>query len=211
MSAPKPVSFLLILGIMLVIFLIVFDVHAQHECQGGHNCNDGEILDPQQQVKRSVGIGVSGSDMDINDCLATESWIFGLYQRTKPNYLCMADKAQARGELTRAAEFRCIYWGVRRAQGGKDECIERLTYDNPPALEVMVGQVPDTDEDDDDRYVQQQEEIEYLREESASLAGQLKQITRRLEQPPIQIDDGAERRAKSREAYEEALAKGSEQ
>jgi len=206
MSSSKRSNLLLMVAIAVFFVMVVFEIAYGDD----HYDDDGDIVTSDVLVDvmggNSRGYAVSGGDMDINDCLATESYLFGLYQRTKPNYLCMADKAQAKGELVRAAEFRCIYWGVRRAQGGKDECIKRLTYDNiPPAIKVLVGAVPD------DRYVEQQEEIEYLREENASIVGQIEYITQQIQRAPTQIDAGAARRAKSRAAYEKALTEGTEQ
>jgi len=64
---------------------------------------------------------------------------------------------------------------------------------------------------------QQEHEIEYLKEEQASLVGRIDYLTERIERAPApqqqiqQIDTGAERRANSRAAYEKALAEGTEE
>jgi len=211
-SESKRVSLWLILLVMLVIFFIVFDIHAQgaHDNCNGQSCNDGEIVVLESQVKRSIGIGVSGGDMDINDCLATHAVLWGIWQGTHINAMCEAAKMDRDGNYQGAAEMRCSSHKYKKVYGKGQECIDAVIRSAPPVLEVLVGQVPDTDEDNDARYAEQQEEIEFAREERASLVGQIDRLTQRLEQPPTQIDYGAARRAKSREAYEEAL-KGSEQ
>ena len=201
-----------------LIFLFTFSplVLADGGGCNGHSCNEsgGDVVTVGVDVASNPSVSMdsrayalSGGDMDINDCLATESYLFGLYQRTKPNYLCMADKAQARGELERAAEFRCIYWGVRRSQGGKEECIKRLTYDNPIIEAVEVSRSPMLEDDDED----EREYHESLEEQIARLEEHLEQ---QIEQAPvpqtIYRDEGAERRAAAKAALKWAAEDGEE-
>lgn len=187
-----------------------------HECQGGHNCNDDGSIIVETVVpgSSSRGYALSGGDMDINDCLATHSILFGLWQGTHINPMCEAARMDRDGDYLGAAEMRCSTRKYRKVYGRGQACIDSVVRTAPvAATAVLVGQVPDTDEDDDARYLEQQQENEYAREERASLIGQIDRLTQQIERAPAarpQIDSGAARRAKSREAYEKALAKGNE-
>lgn len=188
---------------VIFIFLLLMPLvlaQSDHHCQG-NSCNDSgggtvsvnnELNSVASFDSNSRAYALSGGDMDINDCLATESYLFGLYQRVKPNYLCMAEVAQAKGEYDRAAEFRCAYWGVRRVQGGKKSCIERLRYDNPITPRPLPP-VPSMTEDNDEG----QREFEHMQMQIAELEQQLEE--RPIAQT-VYIDTGAKRRAAAKAA-----------
>lgn len=190
------------LAVIFIFLLLMPLVLAQsdHRCQG-NSCNDsgGGVVSVTNELdsitsfeSNSRVYALSGGDMDINDCLATESYLFGLYQRVKPNYLCMAKIAQAKGEYDRAAEFRCAYWGVRRVQGGKKSCIKKLRYDNPIAPSPLLPPPPRPEDDDEG-----QREFERIQAQIAELEQQIEQQS---EPQPVYIDTGAKRRAAAKAA-----------
>ncbi len=194
---------LIVIFILLLLAPLVL-AQSDHHCQG-NSCNDsgssGGVVDVSLNSELSTitsfesssrAYALSGGDMDINDCLATESYLFGLYQRVKPNYLCMAEVAQAKGEYERAAEFRCAYWGVRRVQGGKKQCIERLKYDNPIMLPTTSSTVSKVEDDDEG-----QREFEQMQAQITELEYQIEQ---RPEPQRIYIDAGTARRAAAKAA-----------
>ncbi len=215
MNEPPRVSFLLIIGAMLVILFIVFDIRAQqdHTCQGGHNCNDGAVSTASDAIIggdefRALSVSQSLGAAAISGCIVTTQWgIPIIFQRQGFHYdvFCLARELDQVSKFEDAAAMRCTHKDTAKLYG--ERCLSVMNYEPPEIdpLDILVGQVPD------ERYEQQQEEIEYLREENASIVGQLEKITQRLERPPpVQIDKGAERRARAREAYEQAL-KGDEQ
>ena len=134
---------------------------AQHECQGGHNCNeDGEIIAVGDSTKvYSLG----GSDMEFNDCLATHSVLFGLWQSTHTNPYCEADKMDARGDHQGAAEMRCSTRKYRKVYG--KDCVDAVIY----VPETEVSYVDEWADDWEDMYTAQQQEIEMVQEELASM------------------------------------------
>ena len=75
-------------------------------------------------------ISVSGADMEIGDCMTTESVLFGAWQFAKPNRMCLADKAQAAGRFQDAANLRCSYMSVRKTypRPRKENCVAALTF-----------------------------------------------------------------------------------
>ena len=142
---------------------------------------------------KTLALGLSGADMDIRDCLATYSYLFGLVQRTRPNKLCVADQLQAVGKVYEAAQLRCSYFSIRRIYGGREECVSALIHENyVPIVEAPVV-IYESDDEDDMEYELVQMELQHLKE-------QIQQA------PPPQVviqDDGAERRAKARAVLEE--------
>jgi len=210
MNEPKRVSFWLIIGVMLVIIFIVFEIRAQqdHRCQGGHNCPDGEVATVLTGDEfRAFSLSQSLGGVDVSGCIVTTQWGIIIYQRQGYKYdvFCLARELDAVRKYADAASMRCLHKIPTKLYG--ERCLSVMNFKPPEIdpLDILVGQVPD------ERYVQQQEELEFAKEERASLADQLKQITQWLERPTTtQIDKGAERRARAREAYEQAL-KGDEQ
>lgn len=189
MKTYQPVNLVwLLLGFLLLIVL-VSNARAQHECQGGHNCNeDGEVIAVGDSTKvYSLG----GSDMEINDCLATHSILFGLWQGTHTNPYCEANRMDARGDHQGAAEMRCSTHKYKKVYG--KDCIKDVIY-TPPAEPISVE--PDEWDDEwEQKYVAQQQEIEMVREEAASKQSSLE----------AKLDADADRRARARAARDEIL------
>ena len=146
---------------------------------------------------------VSGADIDIRDCLASYSYVFGLVQRTRPNKLCLADKAQAAGKIEEAAKLRCSYYSVRRAFGGREACVTAMSLESVPE---PVPQPAATDEDEEG-----DEQAELLADLQASVQNLQDELSKKpkatkiivKETPPEvqqQIDEDALRRANARKA-----------
>ena len=203
----EPVSlFWPILLVLMLVALAATRSEAQHECQGGHNCNDDAgVINAGSSVQNTIAgdsvraFSLSGGDMDIDDCLATESFLFGIWQRTKPNYFCLADKAQAAGHIKEAARLRCGYMGVRRKFGGLDGCMEAMTFENEvvesPEWDALYN-----------RYAQYADDEEEERGQLEELEMKVVQLEQQIEQAPAPVyvnrgaDKDAQRRANSRKA-----------
>ncbi len=146
MTEPKRNSAWWLLFFAVVLSAIFFaKAYGQHECQGGHNCNDdGEVIDVETVIKgdSSKVYALSGGDMDIDDCLATYSVAFGLFQGTNINRLCEAERLNAQGKYQAAAEMKCSLFRFKRIYGKGQKCIDAVIYTEPTVI------TPQTPEDD---------------------------------------------------------------
>ena len=145
--------------------------------------------------------GLSGGDMDINDCLATHSILFGLWQGTHINKLCEADRLNRDGKYQAAAEMKCSMRSIRKIYP-KGRCVEAVLLSAPPAPPPPPPVVVVEDDDDEEHWEEEQEwhdeQVQMQMEYDARIA----RLENRLSQPPPP-DKDAERRAKSREALKE--------
>lgn len=145
MTEPKRNSAWWLLFFAFVLSAIFFsEAYGQHECQG--NCPDGG----ETSVNLSSEVGgdsskvyaLSGGDMDIDDCLATYSVVFGLFQGTNINRLCEAERLNAQGKYQAAAEMKCSLFRFKRIYGKGQKCIDAVIYIEPTVI------TPQTPEDD---------------------------------------------------------------
>ena len=124
---------------------------------------------------------VSGSDMEIADCMATHAILFGLWQGTHINKLCLAAQLDNLGEHEEAAMMRCSLRKVRKVYGDKEACVAALRVDTVESLPSFddiynrAAMMIEEEEADDLRYQVQQEELEYVQEELAAVKEQLEQ------------------------------------
>lgn len=221
----RNVNWFLFGGILIISFMLYNLVNADDDHRGHHDGTDIDIGATEIDIggdtlsiagDKAFAVGGSSFDVDINQCLASKATnivVVG-WQTLKENPTCIADGLDARGNHEAAARVRCKH--VKTIVSAFDDfelCITAVTMEpvglppNPP-----TGTATKPDDDENERYAEQQEEIEYLREETASLLGQIEYVTQRIERAPRpQVDAGAQRRAKSREAYEKVLAEGTEQ
>jgi hypothetical protein len=125
--------------------------YAQHECQGGHNCNDdGSVIaiDNSSGVSTSVsdssrafGIGGNG-DVDINDCRYSVQG--PLVQWTRPNHWCEAEKLVALGFLEAGTLMFCTKTTVKDLYDSTDSCLNELRQGlNPVQVPVVATQAPE--------------------------------------------------------------------
>jgi len=203
--------FLGIVFITLILFTcsktFAQDCTDPHE-QCGHEDPIGKVSSNTiTDSDKAYVFGLGGGDMEINGCLATFSWLFGLRQDAKLNPDCEAAKEAGRldaeGHYLAAAKMRCSTKQYRKVFGKGQSCVDAIIYVPPNNPEP--DPVPDDELID---YVAQQEELEYVKEELAAIiqqveqqqaAPQQQQVQRQVQQ---QIDSDAKRRAKAREALE---------
>jgi len=230
---PKRVNIIWFFLAGILIFLIIGKAEAQHECQGGHNCNDdgtvnltgGDLIggDISTGGNKSLLIAPPGlGDVAIARCLGSEAWtlLIGGKQKLVLNQVCMAEFYLKVGRYDLAAQALCNQPGIIEEYPSEVSC--EIDHDFTPA--IVEGEdgfdLADRNAQFDEHYElaqQQEHEIEYLREEQASLVGRIDYLTERIERAPVQqqqiqqIDTGAERRANSRAAYEKALTEGTEE
>lgn len=144
-------------------------------------------------------LSLSGSGMEIRDCIATHAILFGLWQGTHINKPCVADKMDAKGQYEQAAKLRCSMWSYKRIYGGGKKCIDAITLtkspDPPDPPKVALSD--EAEEEDDLRYMAQQQEINFMQEELANVMGQLQaheqsraiEAQRVQQQPPSYSDE----------------------
>lgn len=158
-------------------------------------------------------LSLSGSGMEIRDCIATHAVLFGLWQGTHINKPCVADKMDARGQYEQAAKLRCSMWSYKRVYGGGKKCIDAITLTKPPDPPdpPKVALSGEAEEEDDLRYMAQQQEINFMQEELANVMGQLQaheqsraiEAQRVQQQPPRYSDEQKAKVAKLLSAKQE--------
>lgn len=89
-------------------------------------------------------LSVSGSGMEIRDCIATHALLFGLWQGTHINALCEAANMNANGQYLAAAKMKCSTKKFKKVYG--NNCIKAVILSAPP---VVIIESEDDDEDDD--------------------------------------------------------------
>ena len=97
---------------------------------------------------KSYVIGLGGSDMEIRDCLATYSFLFGLWQGTHINPFCEADKMDARGDYQSAAEMRCGTHSYKKRYGKGQACIDAVIYVPPHNPKPVIIEAIDDEYED---------------------------------------------------------------
>lgn len=119
---------------------------------GGDNISENSI-----GGSRSYGVGMGSIDVDIAQCLGSESTgiIIVQWQRLKENPWCMADTLDARGLHEAAARARCSVKAYLTLFESKDECLS-LSKAEPQVFHV---EPPEVSKDDEDYH---EEEIEGL-------------------------------------------------
>jgi hypothetical protein len=184
-----------IVGFLLAMWLalMVFPAMAQHECQGGHNCNDGgagivggDVSIANELVSgngdfNSLSLGQSLGDVDIAGCIVTTQWGIIVYQRQGFVYdvFCLARELDHAGKHDDAAEMRCLHKESAKLYGAR--CREVMNWKPPEGSDppVVVAAAPAP-------VVRAQEEEERT--------DRLDAIEKRLDQ------DAANRRAYARQA-----------
>lgn len=137
---------------------------------------------------KAYGFSHSLGDVDINEgqnCLGSEAWGSFLISRqtNELNPWCAALFYELNGRHLFAAKMRCDIKQIRKKYDSAEECWRDQD------LTPVAGTVEDHDvhirsEEFELAYAQQEEEIEYLQEENASIVGRLDDLTALLEQAP---------------------------
>jgi len=174
----------LMIFVLLMLFLLIVPVlvfASDPECRG-HSCNGG-VGDITTEVAgssistSSKGFGVGGGDMDIADCLATHSVLFGLWQGTHVNPLCEANRLNAMGRFEAAARMKCSTHKFRKVYGTGQDCIDAVIME----AKVVVIAEADRDsaqeeEDEQEWMLEQQQLIIDLQEKYDNLEREQRQV-----------------------------------
>ena len=179
---------------------------AQHECQGGHNCNDDTVSTPSEAIigdSRLLALSNSLGGVDVSGCIITKQWSIVVFARQHYEYdpWCLAGILDENGKYVEATTMRCTDKETAKIYG--EDCTVVLNFE--PA--EPQGLVRDDDWDWEEKYLAQQQEIEMVREESAS---RVAATTRKQSVLEAKLDADADRRARARAARDEILNKGSE-
>ena len=184
--------------IFLIFLFGIFPLVAVADDKSHHNGGDDTTVvkvdssNPVSVNHSSRVFAGSGGDMDINDCLATHSILFGLWQGTHTNPFCEADRMDRDGDYLGAAMMRCSTRKYKKVYGKGQSCVDAIILTAPPPPAPLPQVIF---EDDDEDYHEE-------------LQAQIVELEQQIEEAPkktIVIDDGAERRAKTR-----AILKGEE-
>lgn len=185
--------------------------------------NGGDMIGGDTNVStggnRSFALVNSLGDVDIAGCLGSTQWSTPIYSRQKLvlNWPCMAEFYLRNGKFELAAIALC-----------NTEILDE--FDSEADCEAAHDFTPvNSDHDVHTRsdefelaHAQQEEEIEYLREESASIVNQLEALTEQLESAPVTVSlqlqtqiqrqegEYERRRARALEAYNKALEESRE-
>ncbi len=205
----------------LLLVLVMYGIETSH-ADGGHD-HSGDVTQSNDMNNQTAGDIVTGGvdnqistggnraynvvapglgDVDIAQCLGSTQWslLVGGKQKLVLNQVCMAEfyLKQARYDL--AAQALCNQPEILNEYGSESAC--ETAHDFTPAI-------PDHDvhtrsEAFEEVYPQQQEEIEYAREERASLVGQIDQLAQQIHLgPQMDIQADKRRREKARAALED--------
>jgi len=246
MTYERKISWITGILCVVIVWLLMAPAWVDADEGHGHHHDDDDGGDTLVNVDVPVDVDITGpdiggdsvrslvvvapplGDVDIAQCLGSTQFTFlvGGKQKLVLNWPCMAEFYLKQGRYDLAAQALCNQPEIIKEYMTEVAC--EIDHDfSPPEtdgegegesnLGGLYNQAAQFNEHYE-RAQQQQEEIEYLREENASIIGQIEYITQQIEQAPApqqqvqqQIDEGAERRAKSRAAYEKALAEGSEE
>lgn len=139
--------------------------------------NDQNLQTTGNVDYNSLGLGLSGSDVDINQCYRSFSYLI-VYQDTRVNPLCLAQQLVAEGRYAAAAKLRCQPRAIRRAFGGKNACIAELSVPPPSTAAAVVIMPPVPDDDDDDEHQQLIERLDAFESERQQEALAAQRATR---------------------------------
>lgn len=139
-------------------------------------------------VSGGTALGLSGGDMDINDCLATHSVVFGLWQGTHINKLCVAERMNRDGKYQEAAEMKCSTRGFRNVYGRGQKCVDAVILSEP----VVIEEVEDTHYEDEEDWHEEQMQMQQDYEEridALEARANRPRSTRVVEQKPLLTED----------------------
>jgi hypothetical protein len=145
----------------------------EHGHGQAHHGDNGEVSVEAGStvVNKHSGISVAGSDMEIDDGLATWSALFGLAQGTNINPVIAADTLNRQGKYEAAAKMLCSTKKYKKVYGKGKTCIDTIKLKAPTKPENET--VPD--EENELRYMAQQEELENVKQQVAVLVGQVQE------------------------------------
>lgn len=197
MSEPKRVPLIIIVLIALAAVLLVMDVaYGDDDDRGhghGHDDGDSSAVDASSIVTgdSSWGIGAGGpGDVEINNCWGSTQWggLTIFRQKLVTLETCLGFRFLALKKYELAAMHFCNDKPTLKEFANEAECEAEHDFTPPDPLDSPnLGGLYDQATQFNEHYdlaQQQQEEIEYLKEENASFVGRLDQLTAYIEQEP---------------------------
>lgn len=183
----------IILGVILLFVLLL--VHAS---EGGDDIlqetvvdvstgdlNAGDVITGDNQTITVVAPGLG--DVDIAQCLGSTQWtlLIGGKQKLELNQVCMAEFYLKQGRYDLAAQALCNQPEILKEYATETECEDGhdFTPNQPPEPDDLYSQSVKFDEHYE-LAQQQEQEIEYLQEEQASLVSRIDDLTEQIEQVP---------------------------
>lgn len=207
---PRRVSLIWIILGAVVIALIVFDIsygQGAHDNCNGNSCIDGEVAAVLTGDEfRALSLSQALGGVEVSGCVVTTQWgiVIWQHQGYKYDVFCLARELDVVRKYADAAAMRCLHKIPTKLYG--ERCLSVMNFE-PPELDLtktLVGQVPR----DNTRYEALLERLDKYEDErqetNRSYAVQQQQQYEVIQQ---QVENAAaERRAKSRSAYADALA-----
>jgi len=189
--------------IVALLVLWVSNAEAQHECQGGHNCNpDGVPVDVSQTVTgpiiggdNSFGLGIGGSnfDFDIAQCLASKGThiIVVSWSSLVENPVCIAQYLNTIGAYNAAARVLCKTDKLSDVYSSENECISAVEIPVPNGNGKMAEEaalhavfiLAQAKDEHEEMFIAQQQEIAYVKEELANLKAEPRVVYRKAKEP----------------------------
>ena len=117
---------------LLAIVLLLFPASGVASDHDRYDDRDEAVILGDTVVTGKRGVSVSGADMEINECVSSFSWLFGIVQEVRTNPLCVAKQLEAEGKYQAAAELRCSVRRVRKAYGSREDCEVALLTEIEP-------------------------------------------------------------------------------
>jgi len=182
-------------GVIVVVLLGGLRLaYASGECNGPGACTDDDIIVGGSTVLQSIegdsytskawALAAPGlPNVAIARCLGSEAWtlLVGGKQKLVLNQVCMAEFYLKVGRYDLAAQALCNQPEILMEYTTEVSC--EIDHDFTPI--IPEGKDKFSDEiTESPEYVAQQQEIEYLQEENASIVGRLDDLTSLLEQAP---------------------------
>jgi len=193
-----PLIFFL-LGVAIILFLAAPVWSTDYGHDSDSTVTTSSVLNNSvRDSSRSFGLGAG--DVDINDCY--RSWSVILYQDSKVNKLCLADRQIAQGLYEAGARTRCSVRSVVKDYDNFDHCV-RL---NTVVIYVAPAPAPEANFEEEEAEEEWREEQMQMQQDYDERIAVLEQrssrprVTREVIQQPFLSD---EKRAKLQAVLDE--------
>ncbi len=176
------------IALMIAFFLVqIAKAQDNRECRGNQPCND-QVGPPAISGDRLLALSNSLGDVDISGCVVTKQWSVIVFAKQGYGYdpWCLASILDENGKYKEAATMRCTDKETARIYG--EDCTIVLNFE--PSEPQGLVRDDEWDDDWEERYFSQQQEIEMVREETASKQSSLE----------AKLDADARRRTAARKA-----------
>ncbi len=199
-------NFIMVVVLLLLVMYCIETSRASGNCNGpgDDNCYNeivdvsltgGDVIGGDTSVitgnNKSYVLAPPGlGDVAIARCLGSEAWtlLIGGKQKLVLNQVCMADFYLKVGRFDLAAQALCNQPEILKEYQTEVAC--EADHDFTPAIVEVGFDLGDRSAQFDEHYElaqQQEHEIEYLKEEQASLVGRIDYLTERIEQAPAAV------------------------